>query len=173
MDWKYESEYRIVKIVSIAFIATVLAFTLIAELLIRSNSPAISAPLMEGTVLRTIRYIFSGLATLMLICGLALKMRIRDPQEGTVLNLIRALIKNMHKTRSGSAIGLLLVISGLFETISVLGIVQFFFSGGIRVESYPLLTTSLLAMIITFPKPHERDNLITLDKEVQAQNNSN
>ncbi len=169
MDWNYDLEYRITKVVSAIFMSTIIVFTIIAELLIRSNSTLIVEQMFEDSILTIIRNVFYGLASLLLICGLTLKMRIRDPQDGVVLNLMKSLIRNMHNMNTSSAIGLLMVIPGLFEAIGVLGLVLCLFSGGVRMEFYPLLVTSLLAMIIALPKSVEKDNLIALDKEVSSQ----
>ena len=170
MDWDYDGEFRIARFVSAAFIASVVMAVILVEYLL---SPISTTPLLsrfDDGFLCTLSDIFYGVTFLMLSLVLVLKVNIRrPPASGLMYRVLRAMTRNLHRTRSGSAVAHLIAPAVMLELIALLGVVNFFFTAGLRGAAYPFLGIALVSMIWLYPKAYEKDNLIALDKEVQAE----
>ena len=170
MDWDYDGEFRIARFVSGAFIASVVMAVIMVEYLLSPISTTLLISRFDDAFLGTLSDIFYGITFLMLSLVLILKTNIRrPPTEGLMHRVLRAMTRNLHKTGTGSAVAHLIAPAVMLELIALLGVVNFFFTAGLRGAAYPFLGIALAGMILIYPKDYEKDNLIALDKEVQAE----
>ena len=170
MDWNYDGEFWIARIVSGAFIASVVVFAIIIEYLLSPFSTTTLISRFDELFLATLSAIFYGTTFLLLSLAFILKVNIRHPPTAGVMHrVLRAMTRNLHRTSTGSAVAHLITPGVMLELIAVLGLVNFFFTAGDRRAAYPFLGIALVSMIWSWPQAYEKDNLIALDKAVQAE----
>ena len=170
MDWNYEGEYLVARIVSGVFIASIGIFAILVEYFLSPYAATTLISRFDAETLATLSAVFYGVTILMLAISFVLTANFRrPPTEGLMYRLLRAWTRNNHKKGIASAVGHLIGPAVALEIVALFGLVNFFFTAGLRGAVYPFLGIALVSMILIYPKDYEKENLIALDKAVQAE----
>ena len=167
MEYNYEREFQLSRFVAVVQTVGTLIILIVSELILAGVIPVPGEAILPAAELQLVRIVFTVVALLMLILAWTMKRTIRRPAPGPMLGLLCFLTRQQHRRRRASAVALLIPPSALCEGAAVLGFALFLIGGHERLDLYPPVLAGLCLLLLLFPTPEERDNLISLDRETE------
>ncbi len=162
----YDRDYRIAKLIAIAYFASSAVLIGVAEMLKVGVFTTGLSPVFEGASFSRIRIAFYVIAAGVILTAVLLKLAIRNPEDSLFSSPLKFLIRQARSRRNASAVVMLIPPSACAEMCVVLGFVLFLLSGGVRPDLYIFGSTGIAAMVLLFPTEEEKANLIRLDREI-------